>query len=131
MENLTYEMYLANLAIREEIEREGRRARAEGMRRFVAAPLARTIARLFTSARPKPPAQPEIGLARGNVLRVENARNMRVRVARGMLWITQEDDPSDVVLERGESFLLDRDGVALLHACGGAPQTLISLAPAV
>jgi hypothetical protein len=56
---------------------------------------------------------------------------MRVWVECGTLWITQEDDPSDVVLERGESFQLDRDGLALLLACGGAPQTLISLAPAV
>jgi hypothetical protein len=151
MENLTHE--LSPAAIRQ-IEREARRAQAEGVCQFVVAPLARMIARLFTSARPGPAtragvrlgtangdtmlknqcgltAQTEIGLARGNLLRVENARNMRVGVERGTLWITQEDDPSDVVLERGESFQLDRDGLALLLACGGAAQTLISLAPAV
>jgi pimeloyl-ACP methyl ester carboxylesterase len=36
MEKLTYEMYPANLAMRDEIEREARRARIEWMRQFVA-----------------------------------------------------------------------------------------------
>jgi hypothetical protein len=74
-------------------------------------------------------AQTEIGLGRGSLLRVENARGMQVHVEQGTLWITQQGDTSDVVLERGESFPLDRDGLALLHACGRAPLTLISLAP--
>ena len=72
-------------------------------------------------------AQTEIALARGGLLRIENARDMQVQVEQGTLWITQEGDTTDVVLERGESFRLDRDGLALLHAC--APLTLISLAP--
>jgi len=72
-------------------------------------------------------AQTEIGLGRGSLLRVENARGMQVHVEQGR--ITQQGDTSDVVLERGESFSLDRDGLALLHACGRAPLTLISLAP--
>jgi len=52
MEELTYEMYLANLAMRDQIVREARRARAEALHQFVVAPLARMIARSFTSARP-------------------------------------------------------------------------------
>jgi len=74
-------------------------------------------------------AETEIGLGRGSVLRVENARDMQVRVDQGTLWITQQGDRSDVVLERGESFRLDRNGLALLYACGRAPLTLIALAP--
>jgi hypothetical protein len=50
MGNLTHEMYLANLAMREEIECQARRARAEAIRQFVVAPLARTIARLRWTA---------------------------------------------------------------------------------
>lgn len=154
MKNPNHEMSLAEIR---QIEREARRARAEALSQWVVAPLARMITRLFTRARPKPAAragvrlgtaktdpaaaalknqcgltaQTEIGLARGSLLRVENARDMRVWVERGTLWITQEDDPSDVVLERGESFQFDRDGLALLVACGGAAHTLISLAPPV
>lgn len=37
MENLTYEIYLADPAVREQIEREVRRARAETMRRYIVA----------------------------------------------------------------------------------------------
>lgn len=37
MENLTYEIYLADPAVREQIEREVRRARAEAVRRFIVA----------------------------------------------------------------------------------------------
>ena len=74
-------------------------------------------------------AQTEIGLARGSLLRVENARDMQVQVQQGTLWITQQGEASDVVLERGESFRLDRNGLALLRACGGVPLTLVSLTP--
>jgi Protein of unknown function (DUF2917) len=71
-----------------------------------------------------------VGLARGDVLRLENARDTQVRVDHGALWITQERDAKDVYLARGESFRLDRDGTAVLSACGHAPRTLISLTPA-
>ena len=74
-------------------------------------------------------AQTEVGLARGSLLRVENAYDMQVQVEQGALWITQEGDGSDVVLERGESFRLDRNGLALLRACGGTSLTLVSLTP--
>ena len=53
MENLTYEIYLANPLVREELEREARRARAEAMYRYVVAPLARMFSRILR-ARPKP-----------------------------------------------------------------------------
>ena len=41
MENLTYEIYLANPRVREQIEREARRARSEAMYQYVVAPLAK------------------------------------------------------------------------------------------
>jgi len=47
MENLTYEAYLANPEIRDQIEHEVRRARAEAVRQFIAAPIARMFARMF------------------------------------------------------------------------------------
>ena len=49
-----------------------------------------------------------------------------MNIARGCL-ITQERDTRDVMLETGASFRLDRDGVALISACGGEPFTLISV----
>ena len=54
MENLTYEIYLANPCVREQIEREARRARAEAMYQYVGAPLAKPFSRMLMRAQPKP-----------------------------------------------------------------------------
>ena len=45
MKNLTYEAYLADPAVREQIEREVRRARAEAVHQFIVAPLLRLFKR--------------------------------------------------------------------------------------
>ena len=68
-----------------------------------------------------------INIARGCLIRIEDARDMQVRVDKGALWITQERDTRDVMLETGDTFRLDRDGVALISACGREPFTLISV----
>ena len=56
MENLTYEVYLSNPAVREQIEREARRARAQAMNQYVAMPLAKMFSRMFGHAERKPAA---------------------------------------------------------------------------
>ena len=56
MKNLTYEIYLANPAVREQIEREVRRARAEAMYQYGVAPLMKMFSQMFTRAGPKPAA---------------------------------------------------------------------------
>ena len=68
-----------------------------------------------------------INLARGYLVRIENARDMQVRVEKGAVWITQECDTRDVMLEDGESFRLDCDGLALIEACGPRQFALISV----
>ena len=45
----------------------------------------------------------------------------------GSLWVTQHRDQRDVVLGAGESFALDRDGLALVQAL---EQSTITIAPA-
>ena len=66
-----------------------------------------------------------ISLERSDLVRIEDARDMHVRVERGVVWITQERDTRDVTLEDGESSRLDCDGLALIAAFGLA---LISVA---
>jgi hypothetical protein len=68
-----------------------------------------------------------INLARGCLARIENPRHTRLRVERGAVWITQESDARDVMLKSGESFRLDRDGVALVEACGRDDFSLLSV----
>jgi hypothetical protein len=45
MKNLTYETYLNDPAVREQLEREVRRARAEAVHEFIVAPLMRLFKR--------------------------------------------------------------------------------------
>lgn len=56
MKNLTYEIYLANPAVREQLEREARRARAEAMHQYIVAPLMRMFSQVFRRAAPRPAA---------------------------------------------------------------------------
>jgi hypothetical protein len=56
MENLTYQTYLANPAVREQIEREVRRARAEAVHEYIAMPVARIFSWIFRRPQPKPVA---------------------------------------------------------------------------
>ena len=49
-------------------------------------------------------------------LPVRDGRGLEIRCIRGNLWITQAGDSRDVVLYAGESFTLDRRGLALITA---------------
>ena len=59
-----------------------------------------------------------IDLERSDLVRIENAHDMHVRVENGIVWISQERDTRDVTLEDGESFRFDCDGLALISAFG-------------
>lgn len=61
--------------------------------------------------------QASLRLERTQSLRVCGALNTRIDCEDGCLWITQDNDIRDIVLQRGESFTLDRAGVAILYAC--------------
>jgi hypothetical protein len=70
-----------------------------------------------------------LGLPQGSLLSLEDARGAEVHVEHGALWITQDGDYADYVIRSGESIRLDRDGVALLTACGSFASTLLSIEP--
>src|SRR5918993_830564 len=55
-------------------------------------------------------------LARGEILRVDNALGQSIAVVQGMLWITQEGDRRDIFLSDGDSFVFSRRGTALAQA---------------
>ena len=65
-------------------------------------------------------------LAKGDLLRFQDARGRSIVLVEGMVWITQEDDPRDVFLSDRESFAFNRPGVALVQAISDA--SLIALA---
>jgi len=60
-----------------------------------------------------------IDLAPGQALRLEDATGRRVTVLQGHVWITQDGDPRDVVLQAGEDFVIERPGLALVTPLDG------------
>jgi len=61
-------------------------------------------------------------------LRLIDAKGTRVLVRSGSLWITQDRDRQDYVLEVGETFKLDRAGDAIVFALAPSEIELIELA---
>lgn len=71
-----------------------------------------------------PPAPLErVELARGEILHLDLAGGNRWRIifcARGRLWVTQEQDVRDYVLEPGQMFIITQPGEVILQALSGA-----------
>jgi hypothetical protein len=55
-------------------------------------------------------------LARGESLKVRDGAGRMVMCCAGTVWITQENDARDIYLTAGETFVLDRPGLALISA---------------
>ena len=54
-----------------------------------------------------------LDLRHGDLVKLADARGTTLRVARGTLWVTQEHDRSDVVLNTGDVWTVERDGLTL------------------
>lgn len=61
-----------------------------------------------------------IDLQRGKFLRVRQGAGSTVTAHAGSVWITEQDNPHDVVLRPGQSFTLARKGLALVEAFSDA-----------
>jgi hypothetical protein len=59
-------------------------------------------------------------LARGQTVRVLDALGSTICCNEGSVWITEENVPTDVILEAGHCYRLSREGLALVHAFGDA-----------
>jgi hypothetical protein len=58
---------------------------------------------------------------------IEDGKGLELTAVSGTVWITQAGDMRDVILARGQSFVLDRNGRAVLYALKDAT---IVVAPA-
>ena len=65
-------------------------------------------------------------LTAGELVRLDGARGTTLRVTRGRIWLTQERDTRDIVLETGDVFTIDRAGRTLIEAQGGATVCVLS-----
>ena len=55
-------------------------------------------------------------LEKGNLLSLGNADTVEIACLSGQVWITQDNDVRDVVLDGGERFTSDRDAKVLVYA---------------
>jgi hypothetical protein len=66
-----------------------------------------------------------LDLRHGDLVKLADARGTTLRVARGTLWVTQEHDRSDVVLNTGDVWTVERDGLTLAEAQTGVALCLV------
>ena len=66
-------------------------------------------------------------LTKGRIRRVHQPIGQRVECLTGALWVTQDGDPRDIVLEPGESFAFDHRGDALISALSDSRFLLLSV----
>ena len=58
----------------------------------------------------------ELSLVPKQQVKVRAAAGHTLVCHRGQVWLTQHHDTRDVILQAGEAFALDRDGLALVQA---------------
>lgn len=63
-----------------------------------------------------------VGLERDKLIKLRDAKGMRISCLDGALWVTQEKSAADVVLEAGQSLVIGRPGLTLVMAL--RPSTL-------
>lgn len=55
-------------------------------------------------------------LPAGSVHRLDGAKGLQITAVSGTVWITQANDPRDIILTRGQSFILDHKGRTVVYA---------------
>jgi hypothetical protein len=61
-----------------------------------------------------------VRLGPNQTMKVMDGAGRTVCAVEGSVWITEEDQPRDIVLERGACYRLRQKGLALVNALGGA-----------
>jgi hypothetical protein len=75
---------------------------------------------------PNPNSRP-VRLDAGELFEIQGGRGVELKCHEGAVWITQSNDPLDIVLTADESFLLEKSGLAIVSACGGSAAIAVYL----
>jgi hypothetical protein len=70
----------------------------------------------------------KLQLTAREVINIHDGEGLTVACLDGLLWITQANDSHDIVIGDGESFVLDRPGLALVSAPVGPARVAIHTA---
>jgi superfamily I DNA and RNA helicase len=65
-------------------------------------------------------------LAPGQMLKVRDGAGSTVCALEGSVWITEENQTRDVVLQPGRCYRLRNTGLAIVHALGGGAAVALS-----
>jgi hypothetical protein len=57
-----------------------------------------------------------IRLAARSVHRLDGAKGQQITSLGGVVWVTQANDTRDIVLSKGQSFIIDRKGLTVVFA---------------
>jgi hypothetical protein len=57
-----------------------------------------------------------LALPRGTLHRIVDGRGLQITVTQGIVWVTQANDGRDILLSRGQSFIIDRQGLTVALA---------------
>ena len=60
-----------------------------------------------------------VEMAAREAVTLQNVRGATVRVTRGIVWLTQQDDGKDVILRVGDNWTVERDGATVLESQDG------------
>ena len=68
---------------------------------------------------------PAISLRHGGAHRIDAGKGLVVQCLTGTLWLTQDNDPRDIVLEAGDGATIERDGLSIVSALSDAQFLLL------
>jgi hypothetical protein len=72
-------------------------------------------------------ADSAVSLNTGELLDINDGEGFTVECLEGAVWITQSNDPRDIVLNAGQSFVLDKPGLALVCAAAGPAMVVVAV----
>ena len=70
------------------------------------------------------PRAHHLKLLRGAQLKLRDATGQTLSTSSGVIWITEENNPRDIVLQPGQSFRLHGEGLAMIEALTDAAISL-------
>ncbi|HRH85752.1 MAG TPA: DUF2917 domain-containing protein [Rubrivivax sp.] len=68
---------------------------------------------------------PAIWLRHGELHRIVDGKGAVVQCLSGTVWLTQQSDPRDLVLEAGDEAPIERDGTSIVSALSDAQFVLL------